>query len=44
MAIVRELEKIVPRQPDMDDGVYAAMIKRIAMSRLVDEELRQRFP
>jgi hypothetical protein len=40
-AHVREIETVTPREPGMDETVYAAMIKRLAMSRVFDEELRR---
>jgi hypothetical protein len=38
--IVQDLKARTPRPDDMADGVFAATIRRIAMSQLVDEELR----
>jgi hypothetical protein len=40
-AHVRELEALRPREPGMDEIDYTAMIKRMAMSRVFDEELRR---
>jgi hypothetical protein len=39
-AIMKDIAARTTRPADMADGVFAAMVRRIAMSQLVDEELR----
>ena len=39
--IIAELTASTPRPPDMAEAVFQAMIERLAMHQLVDEELRQ---
>jgi hypothetical protein len=41
-AIVKELANRTTRPADMSDAVFTAMIRRMAMHQLVDEELRRR--
>ena len=40
--LVNELTMLTTRPPDMADAVFTAMIRRMAMHQLVDEELRRR--
>jgi hypothetical protein len=40
--IVKELASRTTRPADMSDAVFTAMIRRMAMHQLVDEELRRR--
>jgi hypothetical protein len=40
--IIAELTASTPRPPDMAEAVYKAVIERLAMHQLVDEELRPR--
>ena len=40
--IVVELSARTTRVADMPDGAFTAMIRRMAMRQLVDEELRRR--
>jgi hypothetical protein len=41
---VQEVTARTSRPEDVPDGVFAAMIRRIAMNQLIDEELRRREP
>ena len=38
--IIEMLSKTTPRSDDMPAAVYEAMVRRLAMNQLVDEELR----
>ena len=38
--IISDLRGLTPRPPDMAEAVFDAMISRMAMHQLVDEELR----
>ncbi len=40
--LVNELTMLTTRPPDLSDAVFTAMIRRMAMRQLVDEELRHR--
>ena len=38
--IIAQLKTSTPRPPDMAEAVFQAVIERLAMHQLVDEELR----
>lgn len=40
--LVTELSDLTPRPLDMPDDAFTDMIRRMAMSQLVDEELHRR--